>query len=249
MPITFISVLVFALSISGVPPLNGFASKWLIYQAIIDFGAGTGIANQFWILWLGLVVLGSALTLAIFIKFISGIFLGRKPDHLSEVREAGILMWVPGLLLALICISFGILASETVIPKMIMPLVGEFEYPGIWDSTTVAILVLVSLILGALIYLAGNMKQFRREDSFIGGEKISEENIYPAVEFYKTFREFRWLSTIYGRAEQKWFDVYEILKKVTLGFSKWLSMAHTGTLTFYAVWILAGLIIMLLVII
>lgn len=248
MPITFISALVCALSISGIPPFNGFASKWLIYQAIIDFGNGIGVANQFWILWLGLVVLGSALTLAIFIKFMSGIFLGRKPDHLADVKEAGLLMWLPVLLLAVICISFGILASETIIPKMIMPLIGDFDYLGIWDSTAVAILILVSIILGGIIYFAADRKRFRTEDIFIGGEVPEEAHSYPVVDFYRTIRDFRLLSFIYDRAERKWFDLYEICKTLTLGFNKWLSRAHTGTLSWYAVWVLAGLIIMFLVI-
>lgn len=248
MPITFISALVCALAISGVPPLNGFASKWLIYQGIIDFGKEPGLANNLWILWLGLAVLGSALTLASFIKFISGIFLGRSPDKGQNTREASLLMWLPCLVLALICAFFGIMASQTIIPGLIMPLVGDFLYPGIWDSTTVSILILISIVLGGIIYLAVNAKRFRSEDSFIGGEKIGEEHGYPVVEFYKTIREFKWLSFIYDRAEQKWFDLYDLLKKLTLGFSKWLSMAHTGTLTFYAVWILAGLVMMIMII-
>ena len=45
MPVTFFASLIFAMSISGVPPFNGFASKWMIYQGIIDFGNGIGIAK------------------------------------------------------------------------------------------------------------------------------------------------------------------------------------------------------------
>ena len=78
MPVTFIASLVFAMSISGIPPFNGFASKWMIYQGIIDFGSGSGLPNKLWVIWLGSAVLGSALTLASFIKFIGGIFLGRR---------------------------------------------------------------------------------------------------------------------------------------------------------------------------
>ncbi len=40
MPVTFFAALIFAMSISGIPPLNGFASKWMIYQGIIDSGSG-----------------------------------------------------------------------------------------------------------------------------------------------------------------------------------------------------------------
>jgi len=248
MPLTFLSALVCALAVSGVPPFNGFASKWLIYQGIIDFGSQAGPANSLWVLWLGLAVLGSALTLATFIKFISGIFLGRRPEGMDKVREVNVAMWLPLSLLALVCTFFGIAASQIVIPRILVPLSGEFTYPGIWDSVTVSILFLVSILLGGLIYLAGNMKRFRSEESFIGGEKAGPEHAYPVVEFYKTIREFGWLRYIYDKAEQKWFDLYELLKKITLGFSNWLSMAHTGTLTLYAVWILVGLVLMLVVI-
>jgi formate hydrogenlyase subunit 3/multisubunit Na+/H+ antiporter MnhD subunit len=51
MPVTFFATIIFAMSISGVPPLNGFASKWMIYQGINDFGTGSGVSDQFWILY------------------------------------------------------------------------------------------------------------------------------------------------------------------------------------------------------
>ena len=95
MPVTFFATLIFAVSISGIPPLNGFASKWMIYQGIIDFGSGTGLANRLWIVWLGLAVLGSALTLASFVKLTGGIFLGRQKPDFREVREVPVLMWLP----------------------------------------------------------------------------------------------------------------------------------------------------------
>ena len=38
MPVTFGCMLVAALSISGIPPLNGFASKWLVYQGCVAAG-------------------------------------------------------------------------------------------------------------------------------------------------------------------------------------------------------------------
>lgn len=249
MPITFISALVCALAISGVPPLNGFASKWIIYQGIIDFGKEPGIANQLWIVWLGLAVLGSALTLASFIKYIAGIFLGRKRKELEGIKEVGILMWLPNVIIAFLCIGFGVLASTFVVPKLIMPITGEFAYIGIWDSTTVAILILVSILLGILVYLIGNIKNFRTEDSFIGGEKSQDEAGFSVVEFYKTIRDYKLFSFIYELAEKNWFDIYEISKKLTLGFSGLLSRTHTGVLTSYGFWIFVGLVLMLIILI
>jgi len=247
MPVTFFASLIFAMSISGVPPLNGFASKWMIYQGIIDLGAGEGIASSLWMVWLGLAVLGSALTLASFIKFISGIFLGREEPALSHVKEAPVLMWLPMAALALFCVIFGVFATGWVIPKLFMPVTGSFTFSGLWDSSFVSLLVLISILLGLLIYLATGRKKFRTEDSFIGGEKMQDRTAYPATEFYKTFTEFSFISRIYKRAEEKAFDIYDISKHAVLWFSGKLSDAHTGLLPAYVIWVCAGLIIMLLI--
>jgi NADH:ubiquinone oxidoreductase subunit 5 (subunit L)/multisubunit Na+/H+ antiporter MnhA subunit len=237
------------MSISGIPPLNGFASKWMIYQAIIDFGGEAGIANKLWILWLGLAVLGSALTLASFIKFIGGIFLSRRRPELSDVKEVPWSMWIPVALLALFCVFTGVFATNQVVPKLFMPVSGEFEFSGYWNSGLVSVLVLVSITTGIIIYLASNIKRFRTSDSFIGGEKLHDLAGYPTPEFYKTFTEFKFLSAVYRKAREKWFDLYDISKEIVLWSSHRLSLAHTGVLSGYVIWIFAGLIIMLLIMI
>ena len=249
MPLTFIAALIFALSISGIPPFNGFASKWMIYQGIIDFGQGVGIANKLWMVWLGLAVLGSALTLASFIKFIGGIFLGRQRKEWSSVREVSPVMWVPMMILALVCIGFGVFASKLVVPKLFMPVTGVFEYTGIWASSTVSVLILVSIALGILIYFLGNIKNFRTLDSFIGGEKMQEEASFSTLEFYKSFQEFKWLAFMYRKAKDKWFDLYDLTRR----FFSWLgglfSKVHSGILHDYALWVFAGLVILLFLLI
>ncbi len=248
MPLTFIAALIFALSISGIPPFNGFASKWMIYQGIIEFGQGAGIANQLWMVWLGLAILGSALTLASFIKFIGGIFLGRQKEEFKNVKEVSVLMWLPLIILALFCVGFGVFASGYVIPKLFFPIAGEFSFVGIWQSETVSILILLSIVLGIIIYLIGNIKNFRTEDSFVGGgEQMNEKANFSAVEFYKTILEFKLLAYLYKKAEERWFDIYDLSKRVILWFSHLFSNAHNGVLSNYAIWIFAGIIIMLLI--
>lgn len=248
MPLTFASALIFAMSISGVPPFNGFASKWMIYQGIIDSGSGDGIADRLWILWLGLAVLGSALTLASFVKFIGGIFLGRRDPGMTGTREVPILMWLPMTILALLCILIGVFATDVVIPKLFTPAVGPFAFSGLWSSSFVSLLVLISIILGFLVYLATGMKKFRTGDLFIGGEKIEKlDASYPAPEFYKTFTEFSFFSRIYKMAEAKVFDIYDLSRQAVLWLSGKLSKAHTGVLPGYVIWVCAGLIIMLLI--
>jgi multicomponent Na+:H+ antiporter subunit A len=249
MPITFITSLVFALSISGVPPFNGFASKWMIYQGIIEFGKGAGLANNLWMVWLGLAVLGSALTLASFVKFIGGIFLGRRKTEFESVREVPVLMYLPSVVLAILCIFFGVTATNLIVPKLFMPVSGAFQFTGFWNSTFVSFLVIISFVLGVIIYLASGIKKFTTDDSFIGGERIQDQTGYPAPEFYKTISEFGFFSWIYKKAEEKWFDIYDLAKQLVLWVSHQFSEAHTGVLPGYILWVFAGLIIMLLIMI
>lgn len=102
MPITATLFIVGALAISGVPPFNGFASKWTIYVAGME--AGQPICTA-------IAVVMSALTLAYFLKAINSMFLGQQPEHLREVREAPLPMLFPMLVLAVFCVVLGILPS------------------------------------------------------------------------------------------------------------------------------------------
>ncbi|MDP8204763.1 MAG: proton-conducting transporter membrane subunit [Candidatus Tenebribacter mawsonii] len=249
MPLTFFAALIFALSISGIPPFNGFFSKWMIYQGIIDFGNGTGLANKLWIVWLTLAVLGSALTLASFIKLITGIYLGRRNEKLEKVKEVSFLMWLPQIVIAIVCIGFGIFAAKFVIPYLIEPVTGKLNYVGIWQSQSVSILILVSVVVGFLIYLYGNMKNHRVSESFIGGEKLQEETNFSSLDFYQTIKNFKFLSFCYKKAEKKWFDIYEIFKKIILWLNHVFSDAHNGFLPRYVFWYIAGLLILLIILI
>ncbi len=76
---------------------------------------------------------------------------------------------------------------------------------------------------------------------------MQDRTAYPATEFYKTFTEFSFVSRIYKRAEEKAFDIYDISKHAVFWFSGKLSNAHTGLLPAYVIWVCAGLIIMLLI--
>ena len=128
-----------------------------------------------------------------------------------------------------------------------MPVSQDFEFAGIWQSSAVSVLILVSIILGILLYLSGNLKNFRTADSFIGGEKFQDKVDFSTMEYYKSISEFRVMNTIYRKAEDKWFDIYDLSKNFILWLSALFSNGHTGLLQDYAYWIFAGLIMMLLI--
>ena len=106
MPLTGATALVASLSIAGLPPFNGFASKWMIYHVTI-----LGVLQFPVFLILGIVALFvSLVTLASFLKFLGGAFLGH-PAVSKEQAAAGdvpISMQVPQVALASFCIAFGL---------------------------------------------------------------------------------------------------------------------------------------------
>lgn len=247
MPVTFATALIFAFAISGVPPLNGFASKWLIYQGVVEFGHQGNAVSQLWPLWLGMAVLGSALTLASFIKFLTGIFLGARKEELASIRESNGFRYTPLVILALLCLAAGILASRFVIPGMIMPLYQKFEFVGFWNSELISALVILSFVLGFLFYAMHKLVKIRIAESFTGGEPKKAENPVTVGDFYLNISRAPFFEIIYRMAEKKWFDIYAWGKELVLATGKGLSVLHTGLLPLYVLWAAAGLIILLLV--
>ena len=169
MPLTFAACLIAALSISGIPPLNGFASKWMVYQGVIQMGATQkGLGAALWPLWLVAALFGSVLTLASFVKILHSVFLSRLPDALRAkgVREASVLQTIPMLILAGLCVGFGIFYA--------VPLAG-FIYPalgmagsepvliGAWDSVLATGLLAMGLAVGLAIMLWGSRGQQGQE--------------------------------------------------------------------------------------
>ena len=96
MPITFITFLIASLSISGIPPFNGFVSKWMVYQGLVQRLTVNG-ERLTTIICLVAAMIGSALTLASFMKLVHATFLGQlaKGQTTKRINEASWTMWLP----------------------------------------------------------------------------------------------------------------------------------------------------------
>jgi multicomponent Na+:H+ antiporter subunit D len=110
MPWTSVTCRVAALSISGVPPFNGFWSKLIIILAVVQAGLSLGPPAGVVLLVLGAVtVLVSFLTLVSFVKVQRYALHGPLPENLKDTREARPMMRLSMGLLALTCAGIGIL--------------------------------------------------------------------------------------------------------------------------------------------
>lgn len=256
LPITFAVCLVAALSISGIPPLNGFASKWMLYQAVIESGQQSG--SLLWVIWLAAAILGSALTLASFVKILHSVFLC-KPAPQVRQRKISRPQWptiIPLLFLASICVVFGVFAHALPLHLLVLPAVEEpITFPGTWWATQVTGLLLVGFLGGWAVYaLTLRNGKLRHCPTYIGGERMEETRIpgvptgperhveVTGVDFYRTVEQLPVLKHVYALAHRKFFDLYEATGKVTTRLVALLRAAHVGQLPWYLAWCVLGLL-------
>ena len=245
MPFTFAAFLVASLSISGIPPFNGFVSKWMIYQGII---ASAGPKNPLWIVWLVAAMFGSALTVASFMKLLHSVFLGRPDRELKDVKEVGFAMSFPVIVLALVCFIFGVFAFILPLPVLIAPAIGlSIVYLGSWSPVIATILIIIGITAGLFVYYDFRSKKtFRTVSIFVGGEDVETLGRISGTDFYDTIKDVKALGGIYKKEAAGDLDLYNITRNAVYYFTRQLQHLHNGVLPTYLVWCLLGMIGMFL---
>ena len=156
MPRTFALWLVGAAGITGVPLLNGFVSKWLLYDAALEAGQPL-LALVAWV--------GSILTVFSFLKATSGVFLGEDGPDTARAHEAPGTMIGGGAVLAAGCVLLGV-APQLAVTWLVNPVLlalGRVPLAGVswlglslgqgaWFATGGLVLGVVALLFGALVY-------------------------------------------------------------------------------------------------
>jgi formate hydrogenlyase subunit 3/multisubunit Na+/H+ antiporter MnhD subunit len=250
MPITFVTCAIAAFAISGVPPFNGFVSKWMVYTGLVELGS-RGM-HAYWI-FLVAALFGSALTLASFVKVLYSGFLGQRPSALARVRESSWPMTVPMIVLAALCVLFGVWAKFPVV-TFINPIVHEAigTTPGgaldisiaFWNPSVATGLIILGILAGLLIFGLGRLTTRRVGHIFIGGNTPPEQLDAMHVEgtgFYNTIRDTKGLKGVFANAEQDVFDTYEVGGRIGNVFVQGLRSAHSGVLSTYLAWSVIGL--------
>lgn len=253
MPITFASCVVASLAISGVPPLNGFVSKWMVYTGVVATGAA---GSRTWVIWLAAAMFGSALTLASFAKVLHAVFLRKKSPDLKNraINEVSPVMWVPMAVLAAACVIFGILWFRLPFTMLIEPAVtGHVEMSSGWKGGPAAVMLIVAYLTGVIAYCLSTARKPRECRTYVGGEILDETHVsgeaagdygrdleVSGVDFYRTIENMTPFRYVYKAAGNKLFDIYDVGTKVVFYIVGLLRSAHTGSLPVYLTWFLAG---------
>jgi hydrogenase-4 component B len=113
MPVTALCFLVGAVAISGLPPLNGFVSEWLTYQALLaGFGTTQSLTRLMFPIAGSLLALTAALAAACFVKAFAIPFLALpRSEEAADAREASLPMRAGMAVLAVGCVALGLGAT------------------------------------------------------------------------------------------------------------------------------------------
>jgi NADH:ubiquinone oxidoreductase subunit 5 (subunit L)/multisubunit Na+/H+ antiporter MnhA subunit len=247
MPITASAFLIAALSASGIPPFNGFASKLMIYEAALT---AQGPYASIYIIYCFLAIYTGVITLATFVKVIHNVFFGQMPSRFKDIKEPPASMIFPSLLLAGASILFGLFpqfplntfifpALRTVGFKFVAQLsvtwLGYATTIGSYQVAFIAILLTASFGLGLLIYLTGirtvpTLPVSIKYRAMIGGEDapiISYESVkVPSIPFSQAIKSV--LNLIFhvsdmGGFDLLWLNVAKGINKIASIVSKYLN--------------------------
>ncbi len=195
MPFSFFAVLIGIIALAGVPPLSGFAGKWLLYQAGIQKG---------WYLLTALAMFASILAFPYLFKLIHSIFLGQLKREHREIREAPkavvLTQWLliagifllsvaPGTVLGPIQAAaraqFGKAAFTTSSATVLATGLGYFHSLG-----TMAMVVILAVIVlaGIFFFLPRHTTKIKQLDIVYAGEvPPPPEEIQFAWNFFRPF--------------------------------------------------------------
>jgi len=119
MPWVAMLMLVGVLSLSGLPPFNGFVSEWLLLQAfLLSPGLPNNYINMLIPVAAGVIALAAALAAYVMVKFYGIIFLGQpRGEAKAEPHDAGLRERIGMGWLAFGCVALG-LAPVYVVGKI-----------------------------------------------------------------------------------------------------------------------------------
>jgi NADH:ubiquinone oxidoreductase subunit 5 (subunit L)/multisubunit Na+/H+ antiporter MnhA subunit len=253
MPLTAFGFTVCALAISGVWPLNGFVSKEMVFHGALETGS-TVFAIAAWV--------GAIFTFASFLKAGHSVFFGERTAEVPAVKESQPAIVLPILVLAALCILFGVY-NKLPLTLFITPILeGHVAAGAHMDFTShaldifnpVALISIGCLVLAFLLHRHGFLKGGRKP--YLASEPIhnlpgvhqaydlAEKRVFDPYE--QGVKVLQGLSTALFKAVDRPIDfVFEKVVTVTgEKFTGILKKAHNGHYANYLAWCLAGLIIL-----
>lgn len=252
MPHTTVLFLIGAFSISGIPPFNGFASKWMVYQATYQKAVESGNIGFLLVTIIALVT--SVLTLASFVKVSQSVFFGQLPKELEHVKEVSFGMRLAMGIFALLCILTGLFpglvttyitepAARAVfhVAEYISAMgfdasgvaaesVVSFAHVGVWEPVSWLLILCIALLAITIVAVASKYDNVSQRS----GEAVDTK--------YELF---------YGGEAQEFSqvgggDLFWGFKHNWRGYFDFMYRLHSGVVNDYALWAVVDLALVML---
>jgi multicomponent K+:H+ antiporter subunit A len=157
MPITFVIASLAALSMAGIPLLNGFLSK----EMMLEEANHTVLLNTPWLVP-GLAVLGSLFSAAYCFRLIGHTFMGpKRDDYPAKPHDPPAGLWLPPALLVVLVVVIGCapFVAEPFVKLVTSAVLGDAaDLPKahfkIWHGLVPALYMSIVAVVGGLIALA-----------------------------------------------------------------------------------------------
>jgi hydrogenase-4 component B len=210
-PLTAACTIVASLSIAGLPPFNGFSSKWLLYHAAVWSGRGTGVIY----LLFGIVAIFiSAVTLASFLKFMGSTIWGAPSPAARRATGVHEGPWLGGsqIVLALLCVGLGLFpyagtrlcyqatgafaaarpAFATLFgaSPLAMQVSDRGAIVGLWSPLVVGSILVAAFALALAIRKVAAAPRRAVDVWSCGSELAHEELRFKAAGYYTPFKKF-----------------------------------------------------------
>ncbi|MEM8978284.1 MAG: monovalent cation/H+ antiporter subunit A [Pseudomonadota bacterium] len=157
MPITFTIVTIAALSMAGIPFLNGFLSK----EMMLEEATKTVLFNSPWLVP-GLATLGSVFSAAYCFRLIGHTFLGPvRDDYPSKPHDPNPGMWLPPAILAVLVVVIGV--APFLVEPFVKLVTGAVQgdvtevtskHIKIWHGWVPALYMSIIAVVGGLVLVA-----------------------------------------------------------------------------------------------
>jgi hydrogenase-4 component B len=208
MPWTAAAFLVGSLAIAGLPPLNGFVSEWLTFQALLQtMRIPRAELNLVFAVGIAGLALTAGLAMACFVKAFGVSFLAvPRSEAAARAHEVGVSMRLGMALLVLACIALG-LGPSLVVPVLARVAAALIEVPAPTEATSgialsvsgdfatlstpavAAALAAGLLALAALLPLLGAGRRGRAYETWGCGRSLQTARMeYTATAFSNPFK-------------------------------------------------------------
>jgi hydrogenase-4 component B len=210
MPWTGAFFLIGAVSISALPPTNGFVSEWLVFQSLfLSFHIPDIFLKLMLPLAAAILALTGALALACFAKAFGISFLALpRSTHARHAEEVPVPMRMGMMVLAVICVALGLgpmvvvpLLDRVVAPFVGMPIQGNVlamdgwalapvnvEFSSLSTPTLALLLVVLSMLGLGLAVAFGGRVTTRRYKTWGCGINLTPRMEYTATGFVQPIK-------------------------------------------------------------